>query len=79
MSDREILLRVLNKLEKRKQNGSTERELGFLLEGLTLTLADTGLSVEGSETVKRIYKELKENKDGKESIIEKYLVYCSIN
>ncbi len=79
MSDREILLRVLTKLEKRKQNGSTERELGFLLEGLSLTLADTELSANVLEVIKRIYKELKENRDGKENVIEKYLVYCSIN
>ena len=79
MSDREILLRVLTKLEKRKQNGSTERELGFLLEGLSLTLADTELSANGLEVIKRIYKELKANKNEEENIIEKYLVYCSIN
>ena len=79
MSDREILLRVLNKLEKRKQNGATERELGFLLEGFSFALEDTELSENGLEVIKRIYKELKANKDGKENIIEKYLVYCSIN
>ena len=79
MSDKEILISVLNKLEKRRQNGATERELGFLLEGISLALEDTELSTSGLELIKRIYKELKENRDGKENVIEKYLVYCYIN
>ena len=78
-SDREILISLLTKLEKRKQNGATERELGYLLEGLSIAYKDTALSNNGLELIKRIYKELKANKDEKESVIEKYLVYCSIN
>ena len=78
-SDREILISLLTKLEKRKQNGATERELGYLLEGLSIAYKDTPLSNNGLELIKRIYKELKANKAEKESVIEKYLVYCSIN
>ena len=78
-SDREILISLLTKLEKRKQNGATERELGYLLEGLSIAYKDTALSNNGLELIKRIYKELKANKDEKERVIEKYLVYCSIN
>ncbi len=79
MSDRDILIRLLNKLEKRKKNGDTERELGFLLEGFRFTLEDTELSEKGLKIIEKIYKELKANKEGKENVIEKYLVYCSIN
>ena len=78
-NDKEILISLLTKLEKRRQNGATERELGFLLEGLSIAYKDTELSKNGLEIIKRIYKELKANKDEKESVIEKYLVYCSIN
>ena len=78
-NDKEILISLLTKLEKRRQNGATERELGFLLEGLSIAFEDTELSESGLEIIKRIYKELKANKDEKESVIEKYLVYCSIN
>lgn len=77
-NDKEILISLLTKLEKRKQNGATERELGYLLEGLSIAYKDTALSNAGLELIKRIYKELKANKDGKESVIEKYIVYCSI-
>ena len=78
-NDKEILISLLTKLEKRRQNGATERELWFLLEGLSIAFEDTELSESGLEIIKRIYKELKANKDEKESVIEKYLVYCSIN
>ncbi len=79
MSDRDILIKLLNKLEKRKKNGDTERELGFLLEGFRFTLEDAGLSEKGLKIIEKIYKELKANKEGEENVIEKYLVYCSIN
>ena len=72
-NDKEILISLLTKLEKRRQNGATERELGFLLEGLSIAFEDTELSESGLEIIKRIYKELKANKDEKESVIEKYL------
>lgn len=72
-SDKEILVSLLNKLEERKNNGDTERELGFLLEGFRFALEDNmDLSEKGLKIVERIYKELKENRDGKENIIEKY-------
>ena len=77
-SDKEILVKILNKLEKRRQNGATERELGYLLEGFSIALEDTELSKEGMGLIERIYKELKNNKDGKQNVIEKYIVYCSI-
>ena len=71
--DRDILVRLLNKLEKRKNNVDTERELGFLLEGFRFALEDNmDLSEKGLKIVEKIYKELKENRDGKENIIEKY-------
>ena len=77
-SDKEILVSLLNKLEKRRQNGDTERELGFLLEGFRFALEDTELSKEGMGLIERIYKELKNNKDDEQNVIEKYIVYCSI-
>lgn len=71
--DKDILIRLLNKLEERKNNGDTERELGFLLEGFRFALEDNmDLSEKGFKIVERIYKELKENKEGKGNIIEKY-------
>ena len=72
-SDKEILVSLLNKLEERKNNGDTERELGFLLEGFRFALEDNmDLSEKGLKIVERIYKELKENREGKENIIKKY-------
>ena len=77
-NDKEILVSLLKKKEKRRQNGDTERELGYLLEGFSIALEDTELSKEGMGLIERIYKELKNNKDGKQDVIEKYIVYCSI-
>ena len=76
MEKKEFILRQLESLERRKNKGATDRELGFLLEGYICASASDDEDVKDVlEILRMIKKDLKNNKENI-NVIEKYKVYC---
>jgi ligand-binding sensor protein len=76
MEKKNFILKQLESLEKRKNNGATDRELGFLLEGYICASESEDEDVKDVlEVLRMIKKDLKNNKENI-NIIEKYKVYC---
>ena len=76
MEKKNFILKQLESLEKRKNNGATDRELGFLLEGYICASESEDEEVKDVlEVLRMIKKDLKNNKENT-NVIEKYKVYC---
>ena len=76
MEKKNFILKQLETLEKRKNNGATDRELGFLLEGYICASESEDEDVKDVlEVLRMIKKDLKNNKEDI-NVIEKYKVYC---
>ena len=75
MEKKNFILKQLESLEKRKNNGATDRELGFLLEGYICASESEDENVRDVlEVLKMIEKDLKNNKENID-VIGKYKVY----
>ena len=75
MEKKNFILKQLESLEKRRNNGATDRELGFLLEGYICASESEDENVRDVlEVLKMIEKDLKNNK-GNIDVIGKYKVY----
>ena len=76
MEKKNFILKQLESLEKRRNNGATDRELGFLLEGYICASESEDEDVKDVlEVLRMIKKDLKNNKEDI-NVIEKYKVYC---
>ena len=76
MEKKNFILKQLESLEKRRNNGATDRELGFLLEGYICASESEDEEVKDVlEVLRMIKKDLKNNKENT-NVIEKYKVYC---
>ena len=75
MEKKNFILKQLESLEKRRNNGATDRELGFLLEGYICASESEDENVRDVlEVLKMIEKDLKNNKENID-VIGKYKVY----